>query len=316
MTTSRTMSILQSFERIQKVWYLIGLAPCHINAENRKDKNWFRRVPVVIFIMINISLTVLQYFSFYLKSYGLINELFYYIFYAVTLISNVTANWQCWHYGSTYQNIIHRVQLVENACKVKFAMKFSYGTIKRRYIVTALFVFGFYCLAAAVVLIQAWFIFSSENPNESILIALCTLFKDLMCVMAVLHFTLYVDIVRSFIAELNKQVSCWSPIHIHKPMRADFLKDVKIVHMDLFLLMKEINGFFGWHLLVLVIHYLVLIINQFFWIFMNLYNKGKIFSIAGELLTKMNESFSKAKMFCNFQKERFLLFIAVLLSEL
>lgn len=266
---------------IQKIYFFIGVAPCRLGAANRKDKSFFRRVPVLISFLSSICVTLLQFISFYLLPFGLMSTLINYAYYGCCLVTNVTANLQCWYHESIYQNIIERIERLENACDFKFSRKLLYTSIKHRCISKAILIIGSYSISSALVWAQAWFI--GDDSKKSILLASLTTFKELMSVSAVLHFTLYVDIVRFFIAELNEQIHC-SPICFFVSTKVAFLKDVKLIHMDVFLLMKQVNNFFGWHLLLLTIHYLILTTYSLYWIFLTIQQGGKHYSIAGELL--------------------------------
>lgn len=275
------MSILQRFEIIQKIFYLIGIAPCHLAAANRKHKSFFHSVPVTISFLSSICVALLQFFSFYLNKFGLMTKLINYVYFGCCLFSNVTANLQCWYLESIYRNIIHRIQRLDETSNYKFSRKIFYKPMKRRHVINAILIVGSWSISTAIVLGQAWFI--GSNSIKDILMASATTFKESMCALSVIHFTLFVDIVRCFIAELNEQIHC-SPICFYASTKVAFLKDVKLMHMDLFLLMKQVNNFFGWHLLILMIHYLILTLYSLYWIFLTIQEGRKGYSIAGELL--------------------------------
>lgn len=270
------MSILQNFGKIQRIFYLMGLAPCHFSALNGKIKSCTRSIPILISFLSSICVVTLQIIYYYLEPYGLITKLINFAFFGFLLLSNVIVNWQCLYYKSTYENIIHRIQQLERKCNFKFTTKILYKSINLRYTINAASIVGCFAISATIVLWQAWAI-----GHNSILLGCLTTFKEFTCGLAVLHFTLYVQIVRLFIAELNKQIR-FSPICFYASTKVAFLKDVKSMHMDLHKIMKEINNFFGWQLLVLTVHYIVLITYSLYWLFLNILLKGKSYSIAGE----------------------------------
>lgn len=276
---SVTMSILQHFRKIQRIFYLFGIAPWSNCSDNLKQKNCFRRLPVLISLISSICVAVLQFLSFYLESYGLINRLVNYAFFGCVLFANATANFQCWFYESIYQNLINGIRRWESDFNFKFSRKISYKLMRSRYATNAVLIIGFFSISAATVVGQAWFV--GSNGTRAVVLASFTTIKELMCSLAVFHFTLYVDIVTLFTASINKQIrrshGCFYP-----SAKVALLKDVKSMHMDLFLLMKQVNGFFGWHLLVLMIHYLILITYSMYWMFLTIQTTGKVYSIVGK----------------------------------
>lgn len=273
------MSILQNFEIIQRIFYLMGLAPCHLSAINRKHKSWARSIPVVISFLSSICVATLQFMFFYLDKYGLVSKVLNFAFFGCVFLSNVIVNWQCWYDASIYENIIYRIQQLERKCNFKFSTKIVYKSIKLRYTIYTVAIVGCFSISAAMVLSQAWFI--GDNSTKSILMSSLSIFKEFMCGLTILHFTLYVQIVRLFIAELNKQIR-FSPICFYASTKVAFLKDAKSVHIDMYLLMKQINNFFGWQLLALTFHYIILLTYSLYWIFLTIHLKGKPYSFAGE----------------------------------
>lgn len=274
------MSILQQFKILPRIFYLFGLAPpfCAKRLRNRKLKSCVYSTPVFISFLSSICVTALQLMSFYLDSFGLISKLLNYSFFGTVLLTNATANWQCLRHSSIYENIIRRIRSLEIECNLKFATKILYKTITLRYKISALLIIACFFISAAIVLAQAWLL--ASNPKNGILLACLTIFKEFMCTLGVLHFTLYVDIVRLFVAELNKQINC-SPFCFYASTKVAFLKKVKLMHMNMFLLIKEINKFFGWQILCLVIHHFILILYSFYWFFLAIAKTGKSYSIAG-----------------------------------
>lgn len=273
------MSIFQHFQIIHRIYFVIGIAPCHLCITDENDKNRvLNRVPVLVSFLCTICVASLQFSYFYLQSFGLIIKIINCAHFSSVLFSNATANLQCWYYKSIYQDIIYRIQRLESLCNYKFSKKMFIKNTKRNYILKAVFIIGFFTISAGIVLAQAWSISSS---TKTVLIALLTVLKELMTAITVLHFTLFVDIVRKFLSELNNQIRC-SPICFYASSKITFLKRVKLVHMDLFRLVKQINNFFGWNLLLLMVHYFILITYSFYWIFLTLLSNGKSFSIVGE----------------------------------
>lgn len=261
------------------MFYLFGLAPCHFSSENLELQACFRSAPVLVSILSSVCVALLQFFSFYLDSFGQISRFINYALYAVILCSNVTASWQTWYYKSIYPDIIHRVQQLETACKMRISVKMSYKSLKCWYAFKSTLLLACFSISAATVLGQAWFV--GDESTRAITLATLTIFKEFMNALATLQFTLYVDILRLFVAELNKQMR-WSPPCFLPATTIAYLTDVKSVHMDLFRLAQQINNFFGWHLVVLMIHYFILITYSFYWIFLTIQKEGEHYSIAGE----------------------------------
>lgn len=270
-----TMSILKNFRLFQRIYFLVGLAPC----VDQKYKGCVFIIPVFISILSTICVALLQFLFFYLKSFGPLFEVVNYVYFLIVFTSNVTAGLQCWFYKEIYQDIILRIEGLEKECNFKFSRKILYQPIKKSFIVKAFFIIGLFSISAGIVLGQAWVI--GNNSKKSISLASLTILKELMCALAVLHFTLYVDIVRLFLTELNNQIRS-SPISFFESTKISFLKDIKYMHMDIYLLFKQINNYFGWHLLFLMVHYLILITYNCSWIFIVVQSHGRTFSITGK----------------------------------
>lgn len=276
-----TISILQHFRKIQRIFYLIGVAPWHYCSENQIQKNCFSRLPVLISFLSSICVAVIQFSLFHLESFGLINKLVNYAFFGCLLFANVAANLQCWFGQSTYLNIINVIRRWETDFNFKFSRKIFYKSMRLSYTINAVLIIGCFLISAAIVLGQAWFV--GCHPTVAVMLMFFTTVKELMCSLAALHFTFYVDIVTLLTASINKQIHR-SPGCFYASTKVALLKEVKSMHMDLFLLMKEVNHFFGWQLLFVMIHYLVLIMYSMYWMFLALQTSGKIYSIVGELV--------------------------------
>lgn len=85
--------------------------------------------------------------------------------------------------------------------------------------------------------------------------------------IAILHVVLYGDLITMFIEEVNVQLRN-SPKCSSTSSRIEVLRNVKLLHMDVFKLAVQINTFFGWNLLVLIINGFIYIIKQLYWIFL------------------------------------------------
>lgn len=263
----------------------MGLASYHFSEKNQNLKNCRRRTPVGISLVVGICMTLMQFYLFYVVQFGVITTLMTYTLYVSIFLSNLSANWQCWYYESTYQNMIYLIQRLEKQFKFKFATVLSLKSMSFWYKINAALVLGCFAISAAIVLFQSWSI--TNRSSNAVVIALFATFKEFMCALAVLHFSLYVDIVRMFLTELNRQIR-QPPICLSMSTKVLFLKDVKSIHYDIFLLMKQVNTFFGWSLLLLMINYFILITYSFYWLFFTLQVNVKSYSLIGNLKKKKN----------------------------
>lgn len=275
------MSVLKNFEKIQRIFYFAGVAPFRLNFINQKQRTVFRSIPILISFLSNMYIVSVQFYKYYLDEYGMISRLINYAYFTCATLANVTANFQCFFYESTYRNIIRSIEQLEIQCNYKFSRKISSKSIRRYYMINAMLIIGCFSISTAMVLGQAWFI--SLNPMDATVTAFLTTFKEFTSALTVLHFTMYVDIVRLFIVELNKHI-IGSPICFYVSTKIALLKYVKLLHMETVLLIKKINNFFGWHLLVLMTHYLILITYSVYWLYLTVRVKGESFLYAGGLL--------------------------------
>lgn len=144
-----------------------------------------------------------------------------------------------------------------------------------RYKLKMVLLYIMYFLSQILVFVEVWLL-DSENTLSSVFIMLFRATYP----MQVLHFVLYCDIVTMFFRALNEDIR-QSPIFVHHVSKIEFFKYAKLVHLDLWKLVVEINNFFGLILLFSTMFWFIDITHQLYWIFLNAYSKLNWLGIIG-----------------------------------
>lgn len=221
--------------------------------------------------VISIYLTFFPHFP----SYGVIFVLIYYGSLLPSLLMILTANGHCYFYRNSYQIIMNQIGKIEKMFNEK-SLRLSFQYIAFRYKLKIVFLYILFFTSQILVFIEVQFL-DSQNTCSSFLIATIRATYP----MQLLHFVLYNDIATMFFIQLNEEIK-HSPIFVHSFSKIEFLKYVKLVHMDLWKFVVEINNFFGWNLLFTTIFWFVDITHQLYWIFLNTHEKLYWLGIIGK----------------------------------
>ncbi len=186
-----------------------------------------------------------------------------------------SANCQCFCYKSIYQTIIYQIRQIEKRGKEKFWHKLPVK-IKLHFILKALYIFCLFIVSQGLVFVEVLISASTPQIGSSFLTSLLRLISPL----AALHVILFGDIVTIFILELNEQIRNLITFS-HSSVKIEFLRSVKLMHMDLWKLVTQINIFFGWNLLFLIINSFIYITYQLYWIFLALELKWNVLALIG-----------------------------------
>lgn len=255
------MIFLEQFNFWLKLFYLIGLKPSPVLSET-KMKKFCDLIAVTVTSTLCATISIYLIFYPHFPSYGTIFVLIYYGSLLPSLLMILTANWQCYFNIKSYPIIIGQIGKLEKLFTEK-PLRHSFKCVAFRYKIKIGILYTLFVTSQVLVFIEVWLL-NDQNPWSSLLISLIRVTYPVQ----LLHFVLYGDIVTMFFNLLNDEIQC-SPIFVQTNGKIEFLKYVKLVHLELWKLVVEINNFFGWNLLFTTMFWFVDITHQLYWIFLN-----------------------------------------------
>lgn len=267
------MIFFEQFNLLLRVFTLFGFKPNLTIAETNLQKsiNFVRViVPSVIYIIVTLYLANYPH----LTSYGIISVLIYYASFLPSVLMILTANGQCFFYNSSYQIILNLIGKVESRFKEK-KLRLSLQCVAFHYRLKMVLVYSLYFFSQGFLFFEVWFL-DSPHVLSSVFISVIRATHPLQ----LFHFIVYSDIIGMLFHELNVEIRN-SPTFVHLSSKIEFLKYVKLMHMDLWKLVGQINHFFGWNLLFTTMYVFIYITHQFYWIFLNTHDKLDLLGLFG-----------------------------------
>lgn len=267
------MFLIEHFNVPLRLFKFIGIAPIARNEKRTKLKRFLYNIPIFVssafMLCVAAYLLLFPHFTPYSSVYTIIS-------YSSTvsfIFIIFTANVQCYYYNSVYQSMNYRIREIEKRCRDEFWTKCP-KNIQFRYKLKILLIFFLFFLSQGLVFVEV--LLNGSRLWSSFL----TSFLRLIYPIAVLHVIIYSDIVAMFILEVNAQIRN-SSTFVHSSNKIEVLKNIKLMHMDVWMLVVQINKFFGWNLLLLVINSFIYIIRQLYWIFLALQLQWQSLAVIG-----------------------------------
>lgn len=267
------MILLRQSNILLRIFCFMGIAPSSqkVTTKNSKISTYF--IPFVSSI-ISLCLTIFLLFYPHFESLGPIHTIINFSSLMSLFLTNFTANFQSIYYKSVYHKAIYRIRQMENKCDEKRFAKYVIP-LECRYNIKVLVIFILYTLSQSLVLIEVMLTSGFNGMGSSIVTSLLRILFPL----AVLHVVLLSDIITMFMQHINQQVQ---NSHRCLQSKVEFLKNIKLMHLDLSKLVAQINVFFGWNLLFLIIKSFIYILYQLYWIFLALQLKWDLFALFGK----------------------------------
>lgn len=283
------MWLLDHFEIVLRPLKFLGLAPLiSRKMKNIKFKRFLFVLPIVLSSTCSLSIASLLLIFPHFESHSSIHTIINFASLISFFLIIFTANCQSYCYKSVYQNIFYQIRQIEKRCAEKFWVKIP-RKIKFHFLLKVVLVLFLFIISQALVFVEV--LLTEAHVWSSFFTSLLRLIYPL----AVLHVILFSDIVTMFILELNEQIRN-SPTFVHSSSKFEFLKNVKLIHMDLWKLVVQINTFFGWNLLFLIINSFIYITYQLYWIFLALELKWNLLALIGMFRLKCVRMFHLAPM--------------------
>lgn len=270
------MFLLDHFNVLLKIFYWTGLAPFPTLDKKRQCYSYI--ITVIVSSFINIGLVVLSFYFQLYNMYGNIETIVNYAFVGSLSLSNLSANFQCYHYQSVYSKIVYQIIKIENNFKTKFTKRSPFQTIALRYSLEVFFITVLQLISFALQFFELWL----EYEYKKCTIICFTILTRCISTLILFHVLLYICIVQMFISELNRRIKN-APISFNSETKIEFLKTIKSMHLETWKLMMQINQFFSWNLPFLVIHLAIQTTFYFYWIFVILQVEWNLLYIAGKI---------------------------------
>lgn len=250
------MFVLEHFKVLLKIFYWTGLAPSTML--NKKDQCFPYIISVVISAVINVGFVVSSFQFHSYSTYGNIQRIVNCVVVSSLALSNLVANLQCYRHKSVYNSIFGQMMKVENNFNAKFPGNTSFQTVFKRYRLKCIVVCVPMFISFVLYYIGSWV----EHDYEVLIIFCFIVFTQIMSALVLFHILLYVTIVQMFIGEMNRRIKNNAPNCFYNKSKIEFLKTIKILHMETWKLMAEINKFFSWNLPYLMINLAIQTTNQ------------------------------------------------------
>ncbi len=178
--------------------------------------------------------------------------------------SNIVANVQCLVYKNEYFDIIHRINHINGLFIVHCDREVNYQKFFKSYRNKFFTVCSFWLSMG-----MGSYIIHFESFTEFVYTT-TTLALDIISVMSCVHTILLVDHVGLFVKEMNEAIlspQFQSTTHLDE-MKQNFVK-IKIIHLEMYNLVQQINKFFGWSFVTLCTKYLIDITYTFYFTYFN-----------------------------------------------
>lgn len=268
------MLFIEQFSILLRIFYITGLKPVPTVESNLKDK--VSLLPVILSPIFGTAIATYLAFFPHFDSHGPISVIINYGLILTSFLMILSANGQCFCYKRTYQSILNLIQQVEDKYKEKSLRRLPVQSIALRYRLKVASIFFLYFLSQGLVFAEVWL--DNVNHLDS---AFLTSFMRSTYPIQIIHFVLYNDIVVMLIHKLNDEIKD-SPAFLHSSSKIEFLKYLKLMHMDLWKLVVMINNFFGWNLLFTIMYSFIYITYQLYWIFLTMHDKLDVLGVIGK----------------------------------
>lgn len=269
------MVILKQFNVVQLLFKFVGFAPISLSTENKKLWKCYNLLPVILTPFFNLCISL--YIYFYpifdpsVQIHGVINC----IAIICLWLTVVSGNYQCHFYKSIYRNINYEIQEIEKNAKknfsLEFTMKLTRECSRKIYLLLILFV-----VSQGILLYEVYIV-------SGFMSAWSSLFTTILwskSPIGIMHMVLYCDCISMCLKELNLKLKN-SSTFFYWTSKIEFLKNMKTMHMDVLKVVLQINTFFGWNILFIVINLSCYITILQYWLFISLHHQVDALGITG-----------------------------------
>lgn len=254
------MLIFEYFNVLTKLFHFTGHAP--LSSLDASSRNCTHLLPIIFSSMIASLVAMFLILVSHLSSYGLIHSVIRVAAVVSGLFVILSANCECWRHKVVYQQLVQRIHQMEKFLIVTFSLNET-NLIPNSYKKKVLMIFSLFFVSQALVFSEVW------QVTGNFLLAIFVPLLRITHPISVAHFMLYNDTVTTFIKNLNLKTK-YSPPFADTKAQIEFLKNIKLTHLNIWKLVRHINVFFGWNSLFIIIHSFFYIQAQSYWIFLTI----------------------------------------------
>lgn len=256
------MFLLENFAFFSKIFYCTGLAPFPTSGRT-PQRYIFIALIITVSLLTNIGFLVISINFHSYKLYGNIEKIVSYSFVVSLVLSNLSANIQCYYYKAAYGRISGQIFKIENILQTKFSHNINFRRFSLRYkskvfVITILLIID-YALK---------FFESLIHYDFKLFAKYCfSCMAQLMSTVIICHVLLYISIAEIFITELNQRIQS-TPIRLTSSSKMELLKTIKLMHMQIWKLMTQINTFFSFNLTFYIVALAAQTTYYLYWLFL------------------------------------------------
>lgn len=267
------MVLLERFKFISRLFQILGFAPINVTTKDKTIKtfvdNFVNLIPATSTTFFSLGITYYLLFNPHFGTNGTIHTIINFVLLLSLCLVSATGNFQCFFNRSVHRNINYQIHKVER--KMFSAESSIKLTFHIAYRLKILLIFFLFFLSQGLIFYEAYLATSASRMLSSFL---TSSFRFVFPV-AVCHQIMYSDIISNFIRQLNGKIRN-QPACFHSSNKVELLKNIKTMHMDLWRILTQINGYFGLNLLFLVINAFVYMTYQLYWIFVMQLDSDKL----------------------------------------
>lgn len=251
-----------------RIFSIIGIAPYARLPKIGNPRTVSHLIPMITSSIFSLSLTIFLLIFPHFESLGPIHTIINFSYVWSLFLTISSANFQCHFYRAVYHRANQRIRQIQKKLSAgTSATKFSYQ-FQCRFRIKLLAIFVLFFASQGLVFIEVWLISETRGLWSSLTASLVTSTLRIFYPMHIFHIMLHCDVLTMFIRNLNVQAQNLS-MRLSATDKVEFLKSIKSMHMELWKLIFNINKFFGWNLLFLMINSFIYISYQLYWIFLS-----------------------------------------------
>lgn len=256
---------------------IVGLSPINVALRNAKTNHFVDTIvnivpttlTTIIALCISYFLLLYPHFESYGPIHGIINTASLISLSLITITGNVSSFFK----KSLHRNINKKILQIEQRMFTDVEIKPLHPI--SAYKVKIFVIYFLFVLSQALVFYEA-----SIASSAGMLSSFFTSLLRFIFPTAVSHVILYCDILANFIRRLNLKINCASTL-FQTSNKVEFLRKMKMMHMDIWTVLMQLNRYFGWNSLFLVINSFVYITYQLYWIFVTLHKQWDKLGVIG-----------------------------------
>lgn len=257
------MLILERFKFVHKLFQFVGFAPINLKKKDQKIStfvdNIVNLIPTTLTTLLSLFVSYFLLVHPHFESYGTIHGIINLASLGSLLLIVITGNGQSFFKRFTHRKMNHKIIQIEQKIFAEIPIETPFVNVYRLKISVIFFLFF---LSQGLVFYEA-----SIASSAGMLSSFFTSLFRFIFPTAVSHVVLYSDIVSNFLNCLNAKIGNTST-HLHQTAsKVELLRNIKLMHMDVWKVLVQLNQYFGWNLLFLVINSFVYITYQLYWIF-------------------------------------------------